>query len=210
VRDVDAMFGALKKAGVPVVTAGGESVPIRGKTRAVMVKDPDGYFVEMLQLDPLPETTAPASSNIIGAQFGMTVEDTETTLKFYHDLFGFDTQPAAGFSDNQNVMRMAGTVGARYRRSTAIIPGTSVLVEFVEFKDIDRKTYHSGVQDPGTASWQLRVRDMSAMVEKLKAAGDIVISAGSEPQSVAPTLSIFFVRDPNNIVVELLHTHAAP
>ena len=41
-------------------------------------------------------------------------------------------------------------------------------------------------------------------------AGDVVISAGSEPQSVAPTLSIFFVRDPNNIVVELLHTHAAP
>jgi catechol 2,3-dioxygenase-like lactoylglutathione lyase family enzyme len=210
VRDVDAMLAALKKADVPVVTTGGAPVPIRGNTRAVIVKDPDGYFVELMQLDPLPDTTAPASSNIIGARFGMTVENTETALKFYRDLFGFDTVPGPAFSENKNIMSLAGTTGAKYRRSTATIPGTSVLVEFIEFKDIDRKTYHTGVQDPGTASLQLRVRDMDAMVQRMKAAGDIVVSVGAEAQSVAPTLSIFFVRDPNNITVELLHTHKAP
>jgi len=166
--------------------------------------------VELMQLDPLPDTTAPASSNIIGARFGMTVENTETALKFYRDLFGFDTLPGPAFSENKNIMSLAGTTGAKYRRSTATIPGTSVLVEFIEFRDIDRKTYHTGVQDPGTASLQLRVRDMDAMVQRMKAAGDIVVSVGAEAQSVAPTLSIFFVRDPNNITVELLHTHKAP
>jgi catechol 2,3-dioxygenase-like lactoylglutathione lyase family enzyme len=210
VRDIDAMLEGLKKAEVPVVTTGGVPVPIRGKTRGVIVKDPDGYFVELMQLDPLPETSAPASSNIVGARFGMTVEDTGKSLQFYHDLFGFDTQPGAQFSDNKNLMSMAGTTGAQYRRSTATIPGTSVLVEFIEFKDIDRKTRRTGVQDPGTASLQLRVRDMDAMVEKLKGAGDIIISAGAEPQKVSPTLSIFFARDPNNVVIELLQTHKTP
>ena len=210
VRDVEALLATLKKAGVPVVTTGGEPVPVRGKTRAVILKDPDGYFVELMQLDPLPETTAPPSSNIIGARFGMTVEDTETTLKFYHDLFGFDARPGPPFNDNKTIMSLAGTPGAQYRRSTATIPGTSVQVEFIEFHDIERKTYSSGVQDPGTASWQLRVRDMDAMVERMKGAGNIVISAGAEAQNVAPTLSIFFVRDPNNIVVELLYTRKAP
>jgi catechol 2,3-dioxygenase-like lactoylglutathione lyase family enzyme len=210
VRDIDAMLASLKKAEVPIVTTGGVPVAIRGETRAVILTDPDGYFVELMQLDPLPETTAPSSSNIIGARFGMTIEDTDKTLKFYHDLFGFDAQAGAKFSDDKNLMSLAGTPGAHYRRSTAIIPGTSVLVEFIEFKDIDRKTYHSGVQDPGTASLQLRVRDMDAMVEKLKYAGDIIISAGAEPQNVSPTLTLFFARDPNNIVIELLQTHKSP
>lgn len=210
VRDVDTMLGGLKNAGVPVVTTGGVPVTIRGKTRAVIVSDPDGFYVELIQLDPLPETSAPVSSNIVGARFGMTVEDTEKTLRFYQDLFGFEPHSGSGFSDDKNLMNLAGTTGARFRRSTATIPGTSVLVEFIEFKDIDRKTYHTGVQDPGTASLQLRVRDMDSIVKTLKGAGDIVISAGGEPQNLGTSLTLFFARDPNNVIVELLQTHKAP
>jgi hypothetical protein len=51
---------------------------------------------------------------------------------------------------------------------------------------------------------------MDAMVEKLKYAGDIIISARAEPQNVSPTLTLFFARDPNNIVIELLQTHKSP
>jgi len=210
VRDIDTMLAGLKQAGVPIVTAGGAPVSIRGNTRAVILSDPDGFYVELMQPDPLPATSAPASSNIIGARFGMTVENTEKTLKFYQDLFGFEPHPGGAFSDDKNLMSLAGTIGAQFRRSTALIPGTSVQVEFIEFKDIDRKIYHTGAQDPGTASLQLRVRDMDSMVRTLKSAGDIVISAGAEPQNLNASLTLFFARDPNNVIVELLQTHKAP
>ena len=51
VRDIDAAFAPLKKAGVPVVTAGGAPIAMSttNKTRAVIVQDPDGHFVELVQ-----------------------------------------------------------------------------------------------------------------------------------------------------------------
>src|SRR5687768_17333815 len=68
VRDLDAAFAKLKAAGVPVVSTGGAPVSMSttGRTRAVIVQDPDGHFVELAQLDPLPDTSAPSSSNVIG------------------------------------------------------------------------------------------------------------------------------------------------
>src|SRR5262249_43130925 len=135
------------------------------------------------------------------------VEDTAKTLEFYKDLFGFDPQAGPDFSDNTNLMALAGTPGARVKRSTAVIPGTSVLVEFLEFQNIDRKMNRTRTQDPGTGSLQLRVRDIHAMAKKLNGAGDIVISANGQPQNV-PGLTLFFARDPNNIIVELLESRS--
>ena len=82
VRDIAAAFAPLKKAGVPVVTPGGEPIAFgqNQAARGVIVSDPDGHFVELLQLAPLPETSAPAASNIIGARVRMTVADTDQTL----------------------------------------------------------------------------------------------------------------------------------
>ena len=79
VRDIDAAFAKLKAAGVPVVTTGGAPLAMStaNKTRAVIVQDPDGHFVELAQLDPLPATTAPASSNVIGIRLRVTVADME-------------------------------------------------------------------------------------------------------------------------------------
>src|SRR6185295_16085692 len=67
VRNVDALLSHLKERGVVVVTAGGAPVSLSApaKGRAVVVKDPDGFFIELLQPDSLPETTAPATSNVI-------------------------------------------------------------------------------------------------------------------------------------------------
>ncbi len=50
VRDVDALLGTLKSAGVPVVSAGGEPVSI-GARHFVILRDPDNFF---FQLVPAP------------------------------------------------------------------------------------------------------------------------------------------------------------
>src|ERR1700722_4640356 len=51
VQDLGAVFGALKKAGAPIVTRSGGPVMYEG-SRAVMVRDPDGYMIEVIQGRP--------------------------------------------------------------------------------------------------------------------------------------------------------------
>jgi catechol 2,3-dioxygenase-like lactoylglutathione lyase family enzyme len=48
VRDVDALLPTLKAAGVPVVTAGGETVSI-GARHVVNMRDPDNFFFQIMQ-----------------------------------------------------------------------------------------------------------------------------------------------------------------
>jgi len=104
-------------------------------------------------------------------------------------------------------MDTAGTPGAQFRRSSALIPGTSVTMAFMEFKDIDRKPLHTRVQDPGTAILQVGVRDIDATVQALKAAGVTVISKNGEPV-VNGTAKFCLVRDPNNLFLELFQRGA--
>src|SRR5215471_1101041 len=58
VRDVDAAFAKLKQIAAPIVTAGGRPIAV-GRAKAFVARDPDGHFVEVAQLSPLPATSAP-------------------------------------------------------------------------------------------------------------------------------------------------------
>ncbi len=100
------------------------------------------------------------------------------------------------------MMDTAGTPGAQFRRSAATIPGTSVMMAFMEFKDINRKPLHTRIQDPGTAILQVGVRDIDATVSALKAAGVTVISKNGEPV-MNGTSKFCMMRDPNNLYLEL-------
>ena len=100
------------------------------------------------------------------------------------------------------MMDTAGTPGAQFRRSAATIPGTSVMMAFMEFKDIDRTPLHTRIQDPGTAILQVGVRDIDATLKALKAAGVTVISKNGEPV-MNGTSKFCMVRDPNNLYLEL-------
>ena len=92
VRDIDAALAAAKKAGAAVVTEGGASLGIgpNNATRAIFVRDPDSFYVEFIQPNPLPATSAPAGTNVIGARFGSVVADAEKAAQFYRDRFGLE------------------------------------------------------------------------------------------------------------------------
>lgn len=74
----------------------------------------------------------------------------------------------------------------------------------IEFKDIDRKELSGRTQDPGTTALQLLVRDVAALTKKLADAGVPVVTTGGAPVEVAPGLKISIVRDPNNLLLELV------
>ncbi len=195
VRDLDAVFTKLQKFGATVITAAGKPVTINNTIHVVFVQDPDGFVVELGQGTP-------------SGAFELSVVNSEESVKFYNDLLGFSMKLGAEFNTNKLMAETAGAPGASFRQSRAMIPGTSVSMTLIEFKDIDRKPLKGRVQDPGTAILQLRVHDVVALTKKLKDAGVPVVTTGGEPVEVGPGLKIAIVRDPNNLLLELLQAPA--
>ncbi len=208
VRDLDAVFAKLQKFGTKVITAAGKPVIINNTLHVVFVQDPDGFVVELGQGTPAADSKVPASSNVFGGSFELSVVNSEVSVKFYNDLLGFNMKLGAEFNTNKLMAETAGAPGASFRQSRAMIPGTFVPMTLIEFKDIDRKPLKGRVQDPGTAILQLRVHDVTALTKKLKTAGVPVVTAGGEPVDVGPGLKIAIVRDPNNLMLELLQAPA--
>lgn len=202
VRDIDAALTAAKKAGAAVVTAGG--VPLgAGKSRSIFVRDPDGFFVELIQPDPVPETRELAAGNVIAGSFKHTIQDTGRTIRFYRDVLGFELQPGASFKrDKIFADLVAVPAKAEFRGSTTTVPGSYVHWELVEFKNVDRKPLHLNTADPGAPVFSLRVRDVDAALKAVQAGGGVIVSIGSQPVKVGPGRNIF-VRDPDGFLLEL-------
>jgi catechol 2,3-dioxygenase-like lactoylglutathione lyase family enzyme len=207
VRDLETLFPKIQKyPGVTVLTAGGKPVTIKtpnGVLHAVFIQDPDGFVVEMLGVAN-PPADAPPGVVIAGSAFEATVRDSEQTVKFYNERLGFDLKLGAAFNDNQEMASTAGAPGASFRQSTARIPGTAVPFTLIEFKNAKRKELLGRTQDPGTTVLQLVVRDVTALTAKLKAAGVPIVTTGGVPVQVAPGLKIAIVKDPNNMLLELV------
>ncbi len=108
VRDLDAIFGRLTQLGAPVVTKGGKpiAVPSGSRARAVIVKDPDGHFVELYQPDPLPAATATPAPNVIEVRVRLAVNDVEQATRLYVNQLGMAMRSPG------NVRRQPG--GARH------------------------------------------------------------------------------------------------
>jgi catechol 2,3-dioxygenase-like lactoylglutathione lyase family enzyme len=211
VRDIDAAFAALKNANVPVVTTGGS--PIRmstaNRTRAITVQDPDGHFVELVQIDPMPDTTISPASNVVGIRLRLTVANVERAAAYYQQVLGIQG-PIRPFVHDPNVMALAGLSGlpgardtAEYRLTMAQLPGSTLMLELIEFKGIDsaKTPVPSRVQDPGSFRLQLTFSDIDAALARLKSAGGHVISTGGVPVRMTfgrPWL-LSVVPDPNNL-----------
>ena len=211
VRDVDAAFAKVKAVGAPVVTTGGAPMTV-GRARAVVVKDPDGHFVEIVRPDPLPETTAPDTANVIGVRVRLTVDDAGQALKQYQEL-GMPGTMNLMFTANDAVMKMFGLkADGQYRVANMDVPTSGLRLEFIEFKGVDRKTVRSNIQDPGSTRMQIQVRDVDATIAALKASGGTVVSTGGGtvdlPGRGGAVTKTAIVRDPNNLFLVLLQ--AAP
>jgi predicted enzyme related to lactoylglutathione lyase len=203
VRDIDKAFAPLKAAGVPVVTPGGAPITFGVNTaRGVIVRDPDGHFVELLQPSPLPETTAPAESNIIDARVRITVADTDKAMQLYRDQFQF--QPQLGTFGTIPLLDLMGLKGSQVRLTTAQVPGSVLKMEFVEIKGADRSPIRPRIQDPGATRLQIRVKDLDSTIGKLKASGSSVVSAGGVPATLQGGIRAAIMPDTDGLYFVLI------
>jgi catechol 2,3-dioxygenase-like lactoylglutathione lyase family enzyme len=215
VRDVDAALSRVRLVGAPVVTTGGAPVSFgtAPRVRAVIVKDPDGHFVQLTQPDPLPPV-APDAPNVIGVRVRLTVEDAEKAMRLYWDALGIRGLTPGMFNSDKPVLDLLGVKGGQYRLSTAQVPTSGLRLDFLDFKGVDRRVVRSSIQDPGSTRMQLQVRDVDEAIAMLKRDGGTVVSTGGNtvelPGRGGTTTKVAIVRDPNNLFLVLLQVAPQP
>lgn len=202
VRNLDSIVARVRKSGGSIVTTGGEPVTL-DDTRAILLRDPDGFYVELIQPDSPPASPA---GNMLGVSFAFTVNDTEKMMRVFRDALGFQPQTGAFQSDKASLTLM-GLPRAEVRRTTAQVPGTTFQVQFLEFAGIDRKPVHSRLRDPGSAILRLLVRDLDSTVQALAAAGVAVVSHEGKPVTLVNpngTLRVANTSVPDNLYVQVM------
>jgi catechol 2,3-dioxygenase-like lactoylglutathione lyase family enzyme len=204
VRNLDPVFAAIEKTGAPILSRSGAPVNIdtaKATLRSVLVRDPDGYLVEVIQTPPAADSPA---GNILGAAMGLTVRDMDATLKFYRDLLGFQLTGKTEFTGDKAMLDIVGLpAGSQFREMMGKVPGTTADIEFREFKGMPRTSFNPRVRDPGSPALCLRVTDIEGLLNRMKAAGVKVVSAHGELVQFTPKIRNIFVEDPNGLKIEL-------
>lgn len=207
VRDVDKALEGVKKNGGSVLSIGGAPMKLGGETSqnwSVFVRDPDGFMLELASTNPSPKSSAPADSNILAGRIAETIKDTDQTMKFYHDVLGFETKPAAPeFQTNATIASLINAKGAQWRISRAKVPETDVELEMLEFKDVPRKEFALRVPDIGSPAISIHVKDVESAMKAVAVGGGSIVTRGSEPVKLGPAMGVF-VRDPNGLLIELI------
>jgi len=209
VRDLDSILAKVKKAGTPVVTPGGLPVRVEAggtKGRAILVKDPDDHFIELIQPDTVPTSAPP--NDLIDGHVRITIADTDRTMRLYRDLLGFRPQVGA-FGASEGLSALTGLSRAQFRLTTASVPGEPRLtLEFLEVKGAERQSRRTNIQDPGVTRLQFYVRDLDVAVAHFKNAGGEVISIGGKPVTLPNFPKSIIVRDLNNFFIILTEKKA--
>jgi lactoylglutathione lyase len=212
VRDVARALAAAKAAGVSVVTPGGEPLAVAapgglgGSARAIVIRDPDGYAVELCEVQPAPATPAPADAALLGAQMTVAVTDLTASVTFYRGLLGPDVEVSrpSAWQRQANWTRLRGLADAEFRVATVRLPGSTIALELVEYRGIERTPYRPVFQDIGHGHVAIIVKDIEATVGRMKALGAASISAAGTWTQINPTTRAVYTRDPDGFFVEIL------
>ena len=100
----------------------------------------------------------PGGGAIIGmGNFSHIVANLDRSMTFYRD--GLGLEPAASappFDANVAIMKAANVMGAQTRYVVMKVPGSTLGVELIEYKDIDRQPVHPRFRTPARATWWFR------------------------------------------------------
>jgi glyoxylase I family protein len=178
VRDLDTLLAKATAAGVAIVTAGAEPVVVptplglEGTARAIVLRDPDGYPVELLELAPPPASYAAASSNVLGAHMSVVVTDAATSLQHYRRLIGPDLPVwESNWRTDASFARLRNMPVAEYRTATVALPGTTATLELIEFRGIEQVPHRPVFQDVGIGHVAFNTRNIESVLDRMAELG---------------------------------------
>jgi catechol 2,3-dioxygenase-like lactoylglutathione lyase family enzyme len=213
VRDIEKVLSKVKSSGAAIVTIGGAPINPTGNPnsnlREIVVRDPDGFFVELQQPDPLPASAANATGDILGASVQFSIENSEKTVAFLREAIGFNARPTGALATNTVVANLIGLPGAKWRITHGSIPGTTLDFGLIEYDGVPRAKLAAGAQDPGSPAFTMVVRDINAAVDQWKKAGGTVATTGGKAIVRANGAGNVFVRDVNGLMWELIQRQAS-
>jgi catechol 2,3-dioxygenase-like lactoylglutathione lyase family enzyme len=206
VGNLDAKLSGAKKLGLRVLTDGGQPVAFdgpRGKTRTVMIRDQDGFVVELVE-SQAPASAAPAPGEIHEVSIYLTVADLTKTVAFYTKVFGFDmgAAPEARPMSARMQVFLGDRTLATMRTARGTFPGSDITLNFQEFGAPGRKAVRHRVQDPGGPIFPVTVNDLPAVVEQIKANGGTIGVDETTPPLTAEARSTW-IRDPNGVLIQI-------
>ena len=210
VRDLDAAIAGAKKLNAPIVTSGGAPVEIttaKGKARSILLRDPDGFFVQLIQETPAPG--AP-EGNVHRVSLAYTMDSAEATARFYNGMLGVDLSGPSAFSKDPAMLKLVGAPeGTEFRKLTGLLPGPPAYVEFTEFRGVPRTKFHLRVRDPGAPAMAIQVTNLNGMIDQMRAAGVHLISANGQIVDFGGGTHTIFVEDPNGMNLEVFERSGA-
>jgi catechol 2,3-dioxygenase-like lactoylglutathione lyase family enzyme len=205
VRDIDTVVTAAKNVNAPIVTKGGAPVTVPtsiGNAKAIVMRDPDGYFVQAIQGTPAADSPEGA---VIGAIQGLTVGSIDDTLKYWNGLLGLELVADKSFSNDAAMLDLLGLPkGASYRMAGGVISGSKARIEMMEIMGVPRKPFDLRVTDANASGMALRVGHIREVLAKHKAAGGRVLSRNGELVEWSDSIRNVFVKDPNGFNLELV------
>jgi predicted enzyme related to lactoylglutathione lyase len=217
VRDIDGVVTHLSKLGGSIVTPTGGPLDVTlggAPARAALVKTPDGHFLQLVQRPNGSADAGNAETPVTEVRVRLTVDNVDRAISLYRDDLGLQQQSVGSFTGDRAVLQMLGLRGGAYRQAITQVPSTRLFVQFIEFKDVERRTISGGIQDPGSTRIQLQVRDLDAAMKAVVRAGGKVVSTGGMPVQLPAgrggTIKAAVVRDPDNLFLVLIEAPQSP
>ena len=215
VSDMERAYKLLRQHKVQYASTGPQRLPDWNKNaggiKAFYFKDPDSHVLEILQFPEgkgNPKWHRPTNRLFLGIDHtAIVVSDTETSLKFYRDVLGFQV---AGESENygDEQEHLNNVFGARLR-ITSIRVASGPSIEFLEYlAPRDGRPYPADSRASDLWHWQTRLVTTSAesAAESLRTGKVAFLSPGVVPfaDSAAGFRKALTVRDPDGHVMQLV------
>src|SRR5262249_1111760 len=149
-----------------------------------------------------------------------TTQSLDKTVPFYRDVLGLPLNAARDPLGQQpqklddDMSKFTATKGMSFRAAVFRIPNAPFGFELTEFTNGPRKTVRPNIQDIGSATLVLQVRDIEKILSKVKASGAPIVTVGGA--SVNPSgnpksnLREIVFRDPDGFFVELQQPDSMP
>jgi catechol 2,3-dioxygenase-like lactoylglutathione lyase family enzyme len=204
VRDLDATIAAAKSADIAFVTR--SQTPVADANhRAILVRDPDGYPIELVQATPFPSTFADAQSKILNAHISVIVRDLDASVVLYRQLIGLDAnvaatpwQPNVGFSQLRNLSPIES------RTATIPLPGSLVQLELMQLRGVPQAEFRPTFQDIGFGHIAFLSRDIEKTFTTMQSLGLTTLSKTGTFTTFSPTLRAVYTRDRDGFFLEII------
>jgi len=200
VSDLESMLDGVRELGLEIQTEDKNYIVRGGVDKYVMIRDADGYTVELVENAESREL--PGISSV---SYYLTVEDLDTSVEFYNQVFGMDMEApgAPGPTPEFIVSLFDNDQLSHMRFARGIFPNTDFVLSFQEFSDarLTRRKADGGVEDPGEALLLIGVDNFSLALDYItEYGGSVGLGATAE---VPEGANYAWGHDPNGMLLRV-------